>query len=79
MPPRCSCLFMGSIFPNLPLRLLPVLNGSPVLAASLLVQFIGTLDIWGSHRPASATALRTRHLIIATFTASFRTRHETMA
>jgi hypothetical protein len=26
-----------------------------------------------------ATTFRTRHLIIATFTASFRTRHETMA
>ena len=29
--------FMGLPLPNLPLRLLPVLNGSPVLAASLLV------------------------------------------
>ena len=28
---------------------------------------------------SQATALRTRHLIIATFMASFRTRHETMA
>src|ERR1035438_7426220 len=32
----------GFVFPNLPLRLFPVLNCSPVLAASLLVQFIGT-------------------------------------
>jgi hypothetical protein len=32
--------FMGFIFPNLPLSLLPVLNCPPVLAASLLVQFI---------------------------------------
>ena len=31
------CLFMGFIFPNLPLRLPPVLNCSTVLAASLLV------------------------------------------
>jgi hypothetical protein len=37
------CLFMGFIFPNLPLRLPPVLNCSTVLAASLLVQFIGKL------------------------------------
>src|ERR1035438_1376640 len=38
---------MGLILPNLRLRLLPVLNGSPVLAASLLVQRIGTLgDLW---------------------------------
>ena len=39
--------FMGLILPNLPLRLLPVLNGSPVLPASLLVQCVGTLgDLW---------------------------------
>ena len=34
---------MDFCFPNLALRLAPVLNGSTVLAASLLVQFIGTL------------------------------------
>src|ERR1039458_9201762 len=33
--------FMGFVFPKLPLRLVPVLNCSPVLAASLLVQCIG--------------------------------------
>lgn len=38
---------MGLILPNLPLGLVPVLNGSPVQAASLLVQFIGTFgDLW---------------------------------
>src|ERR1017187_3512482 len=37
------CLFEGFMFPNLPLRLPPVLNCSAVLAASLLVKFIGTL------------------------------------
>jgi hypothetical protein len=31
------CLFMGFMFPNLPLRLPPVLNCSTVLAVSLLV------------------------------------------
>ena len=40
---------MGFIFPNLPLRLLPVLNCSTVLAASLLVQFIGTLGDLRGH------------------------------
>ena len=34
---------MDFCFPNLALRLAPVLNGPTVLAASLLVQFIGTL------------------------------------
>ena len=34
---------MEFIFPNLPLRLAPVLNCPTVLAISLLVQFIGTL------------------------------------
>src|SRR5208282_4066742 len=33
----------GFIFPNLPLRLLPVLNCSTILAGSLLVEFIGSL------------------------------------
>src|ERR1035441_4454528 len=37
------CLYMGSNYSNLPLRLPPVLNCSTFLAASLLVQFIGTL------------------------------------
>ena len=40
---------MGFIFPNLPLRLPPVLNCSTVLAASLLVQFIGTLGDLRGH------------------------------
>ena len=35
---------MGFIFLDFPLRLLPVLNCSTVLAASLLLQFIGTLS-----------------------------------
>ena len=34
----------GSFFSNLPLRLLPVLNCSTVLAAPLIIQFIRTLD-----------------------------------
>ena len=37
------CLFVGFIFPNFTLCLPPVLNGATVLAASLLVQFIGSL------------------------------------
>src|SRR5512141_1256868 len=36
-------LLMGSLFPNLPLRLRPVLRCSTVLTAALLVQFIGPL------------------------------------
>ena len=76
-----GCLFMGFIFPNLPLRLPPVLNCSTVLAASLLVQFIGTLgDLRGQiDRFLGHGVQEPRHLIITTFTASFTTRHETMA
>ena len=33
----------------------------------------------GASTAFTATTFRTRHLIIATFTASFKTRHETMA
>ena len=44
-----SVYLWGLIFPNLPLRLLPVLNCSTVLAASLLVQFIGTLGDLRGH------------------------------
>ena len=41
------CLFMGFIFPNLQLRLSPVLNCLTVLAPSLLVKFIGPCgDLW---------------------------------
>ena len=40
---------MGLIFPNLVLRLLPVLSCSTVLAASLLVQFIGTFGDLRGH------------------------------
>src|SRR5664280_792624 len=38
-----ACLFTGFIFPNLPLRLLPVLNFSTILADSLLVEFMSSL------------------------------------
>ena len=37
------CLFIGFILPDLPFRLPPVLYCSTVLAAPLLVEFIGTL------------------------------------
>ena len=69
------------MIPNLPLCLPPVLSCSTVLAASLLVQFIGTLgDLRGlASIGFYATTLRTRHLIIATFRASLTTRHETIA
>ena len=40
---------MGFVFPNLLLRLLPVLNGVPVLAASLLIQFVSTLGDLRGH------------------------------
>ena len=40
---------MGFIFPNILLRLPPVLNCSAVLTASLLVQFIGTLGDLRGH------------------------------
>ena len=71
---------MGFIYSNLPLRLPPVLNCSTVLAASPLIQFIGTLgDLRGQIDRFLTMAFRTRHLIIATFTASFTPRHVTMA
>jgi magnesium-transporting ATPase (P-type) len=41
---RCPvCLFGGLIFSNLPLRLEPVLNRVAFAAASLLIEFIGSL------------------------------------
>ena len=39
----CVCLFMGFIFPNLALRLKPILTCLAIAAASLLVEFIGSL------------------------------------
>jgi hypothetical protein len=41
------CLFMGFIFPNLALRLKPILTCLAIVAAPLLVAFIGSLgDLW---------------------------------
>src|SRR5665811_2022396 len=43
------CLFMGFIFPNLLLRLYPVLICMTVLAASLFIEFIGALGDLRGH------------------------------
>jgi len=66
---------MGVTFPNLPFRLLPVLDCSAVVATSLLVQFIGALgDLrghvdqlpgHGGNAPAAASAAARASALLA--------------